>query len=48
MGELRVIFSAAGAAPVSRGRPASAVPEHIKNGPGHLDATRVHELYGDL
>jgi len=31
-----------------RRRAASAVPEHIKNGPGDLDATRVHELYGDL
>jgi hypothetical protein len=31
-----------------RRRPASAVPEHIKNGPGPLALTRVHELYGDL
>jgi len=30
-----------------RRRPASAVPEHIKNGPSHPTLTRVHELHGD-
>lgn len=30
-----------------RRRAASTVPEHIKNGPGHLSATRVHELFRD-
>lgn len=31
-----------------RRRRASAVPEHLRNGPDHIDATRVLELYGDL
>ena len=31
-----------------RRRPAGAVPEHVRNGPGEIDLTRVHELYGDL
>jgi hypothetical protein len=31
-----------------RRRPAGAVPEHIRQGPGHITAARLHELYGDL
>ena len=31
-----------------RRRPAKAMPEHISNGPGPIDPTRQHELYGDL
>jgi hypothetical protein len=31
-----------------RRRPAKALPDHIKNGPGPIDPTRMHELFGDL
>jgi hypothetical protein len=31
-----------------RRRPAKAMPEHIRNGPGPVDLTRMHELFGDL
>lgn len=31
-----------------RRRAATAVPDHIKTGPGHLPQTRVHELFGDI
>ena len=31
-----------------RRRPASAVPEHIRQGSGHIAPALLHELYGDL